>query len=225
MSKLMPPMLAETTVRDIINRTREATPEEAWILAKWVRKLGWPRPLSGFAPLKNKEADAPKKELGMFTDKTDEYDWKQGTAQPRPQEDVINRMLTAYDRSPVGHAGDHGRAMTAAARVLLDEALAMPTPLEFDAAINATMREHDPKYHPDGSLHQYAMARHLLILRRSRILPESKKELTREELTGMIESNVHSLCQMPMGSDEQDRAADLVVGLIAQLRAVDRGRK
>jgi hypothetical protein len=71
---------------------------------------------------------------------------------------------------------DH-KSMSAALSVAMEEMLGQPTPLEFDAAINATMLELDAKYHPDGPLHQYAMCRLLLLSRHSRLTkPKSAEE-------------------------------------------------
>jgi hypothetical protein len=62
-----------------------------------------------------------------------------------------------------------GRGLDGALSVAIDELLGQPNALEFDAAINATMREMDAKYHPDGSLHQYAMCKILLAARRAKL--------------------------------------------------------
>jgi len=93
-------------------------------------------------------------------------------------------------------------------KVLLDEALGNPTQDEL-------LRHEAPWGHSCGD----SALRDFLASRRSRILPEGKQERAPYDLRAMIEANVHSLCQMPTGSDAQNKAADFVLGLIAQLKA------
>ena len=133
------------------------------------------------------------------------------------RDELVWKMVKEFERRCTANysQGNPVDSMSAVLRVCVEELLRQPSTIEFDRAIDNAESELDVKYHSNGSLHKYAMARAIFDHRRARYSPPKRIP---ESVLLDIQVKVHEALQFPAQSPQQNAKLDEVERLIAELK-------